>query len=314
MFSALRTRIRDAWAHRYVSRDDHLLDHVQATFEAVLERYEDRRDDPELGPLIARLGERLARSKSWENIYQTALLGIPLLSDVELDDAIAKRLIEIRPLVPQPIQDHYRQVSERDRERPAREMLLASLIEELHRYRTLERNRSFYATVTRIRTGSVFVVAFFAFFLPGLVPDTLAGLIHGFIPGAPTRPGNVLTVISSGFLGAAFSMLVNLDARLHGMSLDDLRMMSRFSSIAVRVIIGMGASVILYYFLQAGILTGPLLPEFDFANDGVVQGKKNLALLIIASFLAGFSERLVPSILLRTERQIGSHPTGQVGD
>ena len=305
MFAKLDRWLRHRWANRYRHRNAHLIDHAIATLESDFEKFRRRQVDGEPSEALADLEHRLQGEASWKNVYQMQLASIPLLSDDEIDIELLRRLRAAEKLLPGRAHATYREVRDQARSRPAKEALLESLVDDLNRHYTIQNNHSFYSTVTRVRTGGMFILAFVFFFLPSLVPETFSGLIRGFMPGAGTRSGNVLTVISAGWLGASFSMLISLNRRLEAISPGDLRMMSRFSSMVMRLIIGMGASVILYYFLQSGLLDSPFLPEFDFANDGVVVDQKNLALLIIASFLAGFSEQLVPAILRRTESQLG---------
>lgn len=305
MFPSLRQWIRERWTNRYAHRNTHLLGHAIATLEANLEKFQRRRTDGAQDAILADLERRLQGEATWKNVFQMELVSIPLLSAEEIEIDLLRQLQAVEKLVPEAVSSTYRDLYQQAESREAKEALLERLIEVIYRHDTVQYDINLYSTVTRVRTGGMFILAFIFFFLPNLVPDTFRALIHGFMPGADTRPGNVLTVISAGWLGASFSMLISLNRRLESSSPSDLRMISRFSSMIMRVILGMGASVILYYFLQAGLLDSPLLPEFDFTNDGVVAGRDNWALLIIASFLAGFSEQLVPAILLRTGSQIG---------
>jgi hypothetical protein len=74
------------------------------------------------------------------------------------------------------------------------------------------------------------------------------------------------------------------------------------------------------FFLQSGLVEGSVFPKFDQLGmkmisfggaDGVNWPTKlllpsgSLALLIMWSFIAGFSESLVPTILQNVERQLG---------
>ena len=72
-----------------------------------------------------------------------------------------------------------------------------------------------------------------------------------------------------------------------------------------------GATIL---FLHSGIITGALIPDVDKMSVDLSQepqkyshlliANRDLALLIIWGFFAGFSERLIPSILATTEGKL----------
>ena len=80
----------------------------------------------------------------------------------------------------------------------------------------------------------------------------------------------------------------------------------------------------MFFFFKSGLVNGALFPQFDkmameliSSSDpsmSFVVPSKDLALVTVWCFLAGFSESLVPSILTSTERQIseGSGPSKSV--
>jgi hypothetical protein len=84
----------------------------------------------------------------------------------------------------------------------------------------------------------------------------------------------------------------------------------------------MTGAVVVYYFLLSGGIGGGLFPDFQklglhqlmFKDPSggdeavalrLILPNAQLALLVVWSFLAGFSERLVPSILQTTEASLG---------
>jgi len=124
----------------------------------------------------------------------------------------------------------------------------------------------------------------------------------------------------SGWLGASFFMLAELQRRMGEGSLDDAREMWGFSFIILRCLVGAGGALVLYFFFQSGLLKGSPWPDlvklgYDpccNASKTLLVPNQHLALLIIWSFLAGYSQTLVPSILVSTEasaRSSGSPPT-----
>ena len=134
------------------------------------------------------------------------------------------------------------------------------------------------------------------------------------------------TALTAGLFGAFFSRLLFIQANWNILSLDELKDAREFSSIALRGIVGMTGAAVLYFFLHAKLIGGELFPDFHTVglhqlgpapadpNGGValrlIFPNAQLALLVVWSFLAGFSERLVPSILKSTETTLSEASTG----
>jgi len=138
--------------------------------------------------------------------------------------------------------------------------------------------------------------------------------------------------LTAGLFGALFSRLLYLQQRWDTLTIGGLKDAREFTSIVLRGCVGMTGAVIVSFFLQAGVLSGGLFPAFpniglqvtdvpssqqvgagalhfagalDFASFHLILPDKDLALLFVWSFLAGFSERLVPTILQDTETAMG---------
>jgi hypothetical protein len=132
---------------------------------------------------------------------------------------------------------------------------------------------------------------------------------HGPLVLFRIYPGLIVAMVS-GFFGATFSMLVQSSRRATEGTLEDLSGASAWHMLFVRGSVGLGAAAILYFFFRSGLLDGSLWPklhelQYD-ALKGNVQGlvpNKDWCLLVIWSFLAGFSETLVPNILSKTEQK-----------
>jgi hypothetical protein len=130
-----------------------------------------------------------------------------------------------------------------------------------------------------------------------------------------TYPG-LIVAMSAGFFGATFSMLWNSRDRASQGTLEDLSAACSWTTLTVRGAVGLGAAAILYFFFRSGLIDGNLWPDIDKlgfdmlgepGEDGEVDlgrqlvANKDWCLLIIWCFLAGFSETMVPNILVQTE-------------
>jgi len=128
---------------------------------------------------------------------------------------------------------------------------------------------------------------------------------------------SLVTALTAGLFGALFSRLLFIQNNWNALSLDELKSTVEFSSIFLRGIVGMCGAAIVFFFLHSDLIAGGLVP--DFKKIGLVLQKtetgdvwpqlilpnRDLALLVVWSFLAGFSERLVSNILSTTETTLG---------
>src|SRR5262249_42130683 len=124
------------------------------------------------------------------------------------------------------------------------------------------------------------------------------------------------TALTSGLFGALFSRLLFLQS-WDNLTIGGLKVARDYTSIFVRGCVGMTGAVIVSFFLLSNVVGGGLFPTFSeigldtasYPKDGashlsLIYPSKSLALLVVWSSPAGFSERLVPSLLQDTEASI----------
>ena len=300
--SRLATWWKDWRRHRRspIEEISHLTDQFYTTLEAEVAKIEAA--SPGGGPPgLAEIREMLkAKEKSWANAYRIEQLLVHLYDDPTMELELRRRLQESRDVLGPPLTTWYKGQAEEAQEAPVRRVLLGRLVNDLQwRYMVNEVKRGYSKAVTR-SSGWIFITTLVAFLLWALLPYLLERMA-GILPSAThQRPWYLLLLAgSAGAWGASFSMLIGLRKRLEESNVNDLKLMRSLAMLVTRPLIGLGAAFILYYFLVAGLLSGSLFPNFaETTPAGEV--KKNLALLVVLSFLAGFSEKLVPGLLART--------------
>lgn len=154
-----------------------------------------------------------------------------------------------------------------------------------------------------------------------------------FLPLSWTRGtgggySGLLTALVAGLFGASFSALIG-SAKVKASSIEEMESLSTGGQIVLRMLVGAGGAAIIYFFFETGLIEGVAIPDLQqlafnlvavpdgFATPGVpatdVDGMKKeavfgmwvpnteVSLLVVWSFLAGFSETLVPRVLTQVE-------------
>jgi hypothetical protein len=140
----------------------------------------------------------------------------------------------------------------------------------------------------------------------------------------------IYSAMTAGLFGAFFSRLQTLQSNWDNLSLSQVRDAMDWRSIWLRGTVGMGGALIVYFFLQSGLVGGHLFPDFTeigvernwypkeqppgdngFHRFYLIQPNLSLCLLIVWSFISGFSERIVPGILAATETSLSNAASDQ---
>jgi hypothetical protein len=238
---------------------------------------------------------------SWSNAYQIEQLLVDLFDDPTLEIELQSRLLEAEANLRPALTAHYVELAKAATTSGARRALLARLINDLQWRHTVNEVRRTYSKEVSKRTGLIFILAVALF-------AAMVVVLAFFFNNRDWRANNAVLLAIAGLAGgwgSGFSMLSSLKGRLDAAEFDDLKLMKSRWILWSRPLIGVGAASILYFFLVSGLLQGPAFPVLG-VPAGTDIPPKDLSLLIVWCFLAGFSERLVPALLARTENKASS--------
>jgi len=163
-------------------------------------------------------------------------------------------------------------------------------------------------------TMLVTALPFFAFLYER---QTNSAFFNKFIEQFPNY--GLYTAMSFGLLGAFFSRLISLQFT-RGLTVEDAENLFSVASLTIRAAVGMCGAAIMYFLLNTKILglIAPDLTKLSYSVEDVqtvlvaahvLIPSKDWCLLVVWSFLAGFSEQLVPDSLARAEAEASGKKT-----
>ncbi len=279
------------------------------------------KEDENRSPKSFKHVEDLLQSgeSTWSDAYQIEQLLVDLFGDRGLEVELQSRLLECESSLRPGLAAHYVKLAATLKEPAERRALLARLVNDLQwRYTVNEVRRTYSKDITRT-TGLIFILGIGAF-----AAAVLGNTLFGKALPAASDAAHLLLAGLAGAWGAGFSMLASLKSRMDAADLNDLKLMKSGWILWSRPLIGVGAACILYFFLVSGLLGGAAFPTLGVTNQSTVaqaggeaaaqaatearfkpqSSPKDLALLIVWCFIAGFSERLVPALLAKTEGRV----------
>lgn len=283
-----------------------LTEQFHTTLGAYITKVEEQYPENPPPPLqrIKKITERSNSALTWNDAYDIELQLVQLYDYSTLRTELERRLLDADQSLPVNVTKWYRSRADAliakaatqasDETAADEQALLTRLINDLQwRYTRNEARRGYTKQITA-RTEIFFIISvivFLAFFVLGLLSEGLSN------ETGDKHSALILFVGVAGAFGAAFSMMTSLKSRLADSTFDDLKLNSSPLMILARILVGIGAGFVLYFFVRSGLLGGDAFPKLDqnLLGDGV-----DFAKLLIWCFLAGFSEKLVPNLLSQT--------------
>ena len=274
----------------------------------------DKEDENRAPKSFSELEALLApnRVPAWSDAYQIEQLLVDLFSAPALEVELQSRLLEAASSLRGDLAAMYVKQGATLKTPADRRALLARLVNDLQwRYTVNEVKRTYTKGITR-DTGMIFIGAILVFGIAFVIRQVF---------GWEDRDLLLVAGLAGGW-GAAFSMLATLRSRLDAAELNDLKRMRSRWIIWSRPLVGAGAACILYFFLVSGLLSGSLFPSKlgeaaaqPPAAEAVAPAanslaKRELALLVVWCFIAGFSEQLVPTLITKTEDRVSRQSLG----
>ena len=277
-----------------------LMIHHRTGLRVLLERV---RAAPTLpAPIDKRVEDLLGDTGrlTWDSLYEAEQRLIASMPDEEVEAEATRRFVEAEkfqvPSLPA-IKEAYRAAQDGEpRKRAAQFRVLLDDLQWKYAKRRLDR-------ATRTRAARALNV----------VGTLLVLLTIGFLAflsqRSPTDVGalyQILTVVIFGLVGAFFSRMIAFHSQAETLDYDRIVSAFQMRYILIRLTIGIVGALIFYFLVGGGLVGGELFPKGGAASKGFEAPKGfdvQFAKLVFWSFLAGFSERLVPSTLERLDAQ-----------
>jgi hypothetical protein len=248
---------------------------------------------------------------NWRKVWEAERLMSGLLGEATLAVELRRRLDEakVKSIAAAPgLEAHLATIAQfaAVEKLQAMRALHAAVLEELH----WSASRSWLDRTRRKRAAFWIILSALALTLLALLPNLqlwLSKPIGEWMFGlASTSPSahryGLYIAVSFGLLGALFSRLSVFQASYKDLSYE--RVVSEFlgSLIFIRLLFGMIGSIVLYYAVYGKLIGGELFPDATKLRfDPATLPGPDLAKLVVWSFIGGFSERLIPEFIQRSE-------------
>lgn len=271
-------------------------------------------------PSLTRISTLLAECKAtkpdwdenWRKAWQAEQLMTGYLPAAEMVVEAERRLFEAEKLK-MVSSTHFSEkwkataaIQDENSRLPVQRALYADILDDLH---WLYGKRSLDRKIRTQMAGMIHKLAtfliFFAVlpFIPLYGGDSVGSWLFTANSGSlRAHFYGLYTAASFGLLGALFSRLIYMQSNYARLEYDDLLNIFQSKALAIRMLVGLIGAIIVFYAILGNLLSGDLFPDLsDLKLEAMKAPDSSFAKLVIWCFLGGFSERLVPDFLSRTE-------------
>lgn len=266
-----------------------LLKQFYLTLESILIQIKNHDATPN-PHIMEEINDIMALKRTWGSAYKVEQLLVEVFDDDMLELELKRRFLEIQnTLADNHIKFFEDEIKTSDTIAKKR-VVLARLVNDLQWKYSIKEVKNSYLRTARRHVSIVLVFSIISFAVTSVMM---------WDDGGKTTWMMLLLVGASGFMGATFSMLTGLNSKLEKSSFNDLKVIHTLGYIFSRAIIGVGASIILFYFILSSYISGDFLPSIGEEGNII-----DLEKLIVLAVIAGFSEKLIPNLISKSEAKI----------
>lgn len=231
------------------------------------------------------------KNRSWSKAYFVEQALASVLTYEQLKSEFARRLIDAENRLPTPhskffIKVEYNKIDEGELRSVYIRLLNDLQWSDQRRQEAWQKKR--YATwILTFAIAVMLTLMFFLFWLHFNTCDSdpLLSASCSFTKMLP-----FFIALTSGGLGAIFSLLTQLYRRFNGEKVREVENFASLSYLSSRFFLGILASLFAYFLYNSNMI------QLTFLEHGTA-GMKDLILPVVIGLLAGFSENLVPNVL-----------------
>ncbi len=269
----------------------------------------------------------------WIDVLRVERLVLSAYDDRMIENQFRRMLAE-RDILEEPVRKYYDQFAsiidnepefEKFKARASIHDIAMQLLDDLHRVRSEQHHKRFCVIEIRKNKIKHFWLGFFIFI--GILVLYLLELFVRRDIGVGAPGGGAASIaynlfssfvdpliaVVSGLFGACFSILQTREANLETLTLEALEKARQRRALWVRTGAGVGGALIVYYFLMADFMHQDLIDagklSLSLTDSGSSLSPREHARLAVICFAAGFSERLVPSVVQQFSERLKLAPT-----